>query len=324
MCISVAFAFYLLRRISTNDLLKLLMTAGVIAAGASMFLVALVPRYGLGNHELQGAGARAWVGIFREKNTCGIEMTYLILPVFFVSIARRYGTLYRVAYALAMSVIIIMSRNVGAAAFGLATVLFALFLRFSAKLRAKERLLVYVSLVGGLVAAALCLIEFRGPLLGLLGKDATLTGRIGIWAAVIGAISKRPFLGYGFMGFWHAQQGESVNAALLTRFAGLNYAENGVLELWLGIGVVGVILYAFILARAIKHAIYCYRRAPSNEVLWYISILFLSMLNTEGNILEPMSLQCLLPFVAYAGLRNEAKRVRHKMSTQPLCGAVRA
>jgi O-antigen ligase len=133
-----------------------------------------------------------------------------------------------------------------------------------------------------------------------------------IWAGLLPSIMKRPLLGYGFMGFWQGLRGESAYVGLLMNWPGMGYAENGVIELWLELGALGVVLYLLVLSRAVKNAVYCFTRKPSPAVMWYSSVLFvLVMSNIEGgSLLSPTDLKFLLPMVAFIGLRREAKHLR--------------
>ena len=51
MALSVALAFYLLKRYAPNDLLKLLLLVGAIAAAISIVLILVFPKYGLQGRE---------------------------------------------------------------------------------------------------------------------------------------------------------------------------------------------------------------------------------------------------------------------------------
>ena len=54
--------------------------------------------------------------------------------------------------------------------------------------------------VGGLLV--LIYLTAPGLLLGVLGKDETLTGRTDIWVELLRAIEQKPALGYGYLAFW--------------------------------------------------------------------------------------------------------------------------
>jgi O-antigen ligase len=102
------------------------------------------------------------------------------------------------------------------------------------------------ALVLALVLAASSLMLFGGTAnANALGRDATLSGRTNIWAAVI-PMAPNPLVGAGFESFWLSPR---VTARLWELFPGLplNEAHNGYLELylelgWVGVGIVGLIL----------------------------------------------------------------------------------
>ena len=114
------------------------------------------------------------------------------------------------------------------------------------------------------------------------------------------------------MGFWQpGLRGESAHVGLLMDWPGMGYAENGVIDLGLELGIVGVGLYLLVFCRAVKDAIYCFTKEPSPGVMSYIALLFaLATSNIEsGAPLSPTDLNFLLPMVAFLGLRREAQRV---------------
>lgn len=69
-----------------------------------------------------------------------------------------------------------------------------------------------------------------------LGRDATLTDRTEIWAAVIPRVSQHPWLGVGHGSFWTTQQRRLAQ--------GTPHAHNGYLDILLEEGVVGLALYS--------------------------------------------------------------------------------
>jgi len=84
----------------------------------------------------------------------------------------------------------------------------------------------------------------------------------------------------------------------------------------LELGIVGVLLYVAVFLGAVKDALYCLGRGSSPAVLWYISILFYVVAtNIEGGLLlTPSNLACILPFVAFVGLRREAQKMRERQT----------
>jgi len=80
------------------------------------------------------------------------------------------------------------------------------------------------------------LFNLNAVVLGLLGRDPTLTGRTEIWKLVLEA-DVDPLFGVGFYTYWMGGRAERVWEA---GYAALNQAHNGYLETYLNNGLVGV------------------------------------------------------------------------------------
>jgi len=115
-------------------------------------------------------------------------------------------------------------------------------LRRASTVRARRTIsvLAVVIVVIGIVGAVL----LRGPILNALGKSGTLTGRTGIWAEVIKLASQRPVLGWGWISYWVPGLAPFNQRAF--RIGGVQYlqAHDAWLDLWLQLGIIGVIIFA--------------------------------------------------------------------------------
>jgi O-antigen ligase len=306
---NMAFAFYLMERFSINDILKLLLIVGALASIGSLFLIVFLPQYGVQNRSSLVSGA--WEGIFGQKNICGLVMTSLLLPAFFVHIKSQYAKIFRNSYIIAVIVIIAMSRSAGAWVICAACLIFVLGMRFLIRMPQKEAVAI-VLIFGGIAAiAGVFVYRYFDVLMYALGKDPTLTGRTRIWSSLLTSVMKKPILGYGYTAFWGGLQGESASV-VLSEHGAIGYAENGVLELWLELGIVGVVLYMLVFFRAIRDAAYCFMRKPSPAVMWYISVLFfIAVSNIEGGkLLSTSDLGLILSIIAFVGLRREVQHAR--------------
>jgi O-antigen ligase len=99
---------------------------------------------------------------------------------------------------------------------------------------------------------------------GAFNKSSNLTGRTDVWPTILSEIAKRPWTGYGYASYWQEWRGNndpSINFA----FPNIRHAHNGVLELALQLGLVGVILYALFSLRGIALAIRHYFMFSSVE-----------------------------------------------------------
>ena len=315
MVVDVALAVYLLKRYAVNDLLKILILLGSVAAASSLVLVLAFPQYGLQSRDLLYAFG-AWQGIFGQKNLCGSVMTLLLLPAFFVQLDGRRGRAFRISYIAVLLVIIAMTRSAGSWVLCSCCLVFIGTLRLLLRLNRKDAWTFGMVLLGVIVVAVLAIASDPDLFLRIIGKDPGMDGRSVIWSSLLLSAEKHPFVGYGFRAFWQGLRGESANVILRLGWTGMGYAENGVLELWLELGAVGVLLYALVFIRAAKDAVYCLRRNPLPSTMWYSSILFYLVIGNiwDGNLLLPSFLQCILPFVAYAGLRRDVGRLREFQS----------
>lgn len=122
---------------------------------------------------------------------------------------------------------------------------------------------------------------------GAFGKDPSLTGRVPLWILSVVMALQKPWLGYGYNAFWHGWDGPS--AAIWSVLAwGPPHSHNGLLEVWLGLGLVGVVIFLIGFLVYAKRAI-CYLRAiPGYEGRWpliFLTLMFLSNL-TGASILS--------------------------------------
>jgi len=175
-----------------------------------------------------------------------------------------------------------------------------------------------------LIALLMGSIIFRDPLLVILDRDPTFTGRAEVWSLTWEAIQHRLWLGYGYAAFWSEHYGPATAI-----WDSLNWrvpnSHSGVLEIWLGLGVVGVVLFALFVFHACLLIVRRARRVSLPELLWCIGtmLMFLVYSTTESASLEHNSLGWVLVLSVVAALArgDEAKttqRVLPPMRRPPL------
>jgi O-antigen ligase len=107
-----------------------------------------------------------------------------------------------------------------------------------------SRLVGAAVVTAALLTAADLAFNIRDEAFELLGRDATLTHRTGIWRMLL-TLPTQPALGEGFMSFW---SGPRLQAIWTMLQAGILQAHNGYLEQYLNLGVVGVAFMVALLA----------------------------------------------------------------------------
>jgi O-antigen ligase len=294
-------ACYLGTRYTTERFMELLILMGVIAAFMSVFLAVAMPSYGI----FQGYSGGAWQGVCPSKNALGISMAYLLSPVFFT---RSYGPGRRLAYATLILFLIYKSQSRGAWIDTAAMISFVISLHLLRRARAREAALLLLVLATTGVAVVALAIHFWPVVAAKMGKDASMTGRTDIYTEVWYSIIKRPFFGYGFGGFWFPGSLESQRVGLALGWPNIGYSENGVLELALQTGFVGVGLVFLMLGKAVAQGVKLVRTSDySPRVGWFLTILFLTaLINIDaGWFMTCDTLDWLLIVMACVGLNYE-------------------
>jgi exopolysaccharide production protein ExoQ len=294
--LSTLFCLYLLDRFEPDELFRLLMFAGTAAAVLSLAVVIAAPQYGV---QARALGDSAWQGIFSQKNACGFMLTFFITPALFVSKAT-VSRKVRFAYIGLLLGLIVMTQSRGAWGVCALVLGFRVALAVGRRLRWSDTIFVATTVLVTLALGLAIVIPYAPTLLTLVGKDATMTGRTEIWAACLASIAKRPWLGYGYNAFWLGMEGESYQVSLRVNMLGINYSENGVLDLLLQLGLGGRLLLLIMYARSLGRIVSTWRQSRSDVAGWCLSIFFLEVItNLEGGrILFPNSLDWTLFVIA--------------------------
>jgi exopolysaccharide production protein ExoQ len=305
LAMSTFFAIYLYEAFETERLMRMWILVGTVAALTSLVLIALLPSYGI----TQISGLGEWRGIASHKNTMGVNMTYLIVPVLFA----RIRPWFRVLYSCVLIFLAVMSKSREAWFVCLATLVFVAWLSLFRRLRDKERVLVILVSVVLLVAVlSVVMMNFDSLMYGI-GKNPSMTGRTEIYEATLDSLKKKPLLGYGFLAFWSPQNPEAMVVALTVHWMAIGYAENGMLETALGVGCIGVFLAFLMVARGGYQSIRLIRSGLYNpRVGWFLTLIFLELItNIEaGAVLTPANLPWMMTIIACVGLADEARSVR--------------
>jgi exopolysaccharide production protein ExoQ len=307
------FGIYLPVRFTPRQQMQLFLITGIVATVASLVLVVGMPKAGI-DHKNASIGFQ---GIYPQKNICSVTTIALMMAAFFYKFTGLTAGIKRAAYlGLAFVLVVGTTARTGFILLGL-VVLFTLVLKGLHRMGPIERVLLTVFLpLVGLVSAAMVYIN-RVPILKFLGKDATLSGRTGIWSVVFLSIVKRPLTGFGYAGFWTLKNPEAARLALAVGDPKLTNAENGVLQLCLELGLVGVVILLVLLARATRNGFVCYRSNTPNYAMWYMTIIFITLLAlVDGSkFMHPTSIDWVMFVMADIGLAQEAKRVRSARTT---------
>lgn len=117
-----------------------------------------------------------------------------------------------------------------------------------------------IAVVGPIVVVLGALVwQAWAPVLELIGRDPTLTGRTILWDWGLQAIAERPVLGWGFTGYFHSVHGD-LPSLYVPQFLGyeISHFHNSYIQTAVDLGVVGLLILVVILlfttAKSYAHA----------------------------------------------------------------------
>jgi len=306
LVLGTLFAFYLVRRFSGQQLAQVFVMTGVFAGAIGIVTSIFFPQVGIDTFN-----GGAWQGIFRSKNGCSQIMLFLMTPAIVITFSSSYMNLMRYLLIAFTALFLVMSNAKTAWVLAPGYLLLMGGLSWLKKVNRRDALFLLFALFACLLLLLIGVSYLLPLILESLGKDPTISGRIPLWVSAMASALKRPLLGYGYASFWTGMRGESLNIFTTTRFETYQ-AQNGILEIWLELGAVGVIMVAITLFSALKNAFTCFQHGHTNIVNWYIGLIALTICyNIDETFLATAhSIPWLLYIVACSGLAIEVKRLR--------------
>ncbi len=204
---------------------------------------------------------RPWSSEYRfagtvHPNTQGPALAALCLAALaLASDAGRYRPFLWFVFAASV-VLLLLTKSRTAAAALVASVMAVQIVKLPLRTQLVGIVSVAFIVAAGLWSISICGLDpiaaFRELLLlGRSSESDSLSGRTLIWPEVMRHIHERFWLGYGYESFWTPAHIEAISEDLGW---GLREAHNGYLEIWLWLGIVGVVLMLFAAAAAILAA----------------------------------------------------------------------
>jgi len=125
------------------------------------------------------------------------------------------------------------------------------------------------------------------------GSMLWLTGRVPLWQDCLTYIEKRPFLGYGYGGFWTPSRVDQIS--FLNDWT-ISVAHSAFIDFALSLGLIGMGAYVLILIMGIGRSFISYR-SSANAGYAFIGVLLIFCISdgfTESAVVQPTLLEFLV------------------------------
>ncbi len=281
---------------SLERILPVIFTALLATAIMSIGAVFLIPGKTIGS-------GGEWLGVFPHKNVLGHMMTLLIITSVCLLLQgwRPFVSAGGVVFGIALLILSSSGTALAAALIALVPLPLAVTYRWGwfPLMIAVGLMLIIPSLV--LFTLEVNHVDLVDTVLTGMNKDATLTGRTILWDYGIEAYNSRPWLGFGYKGYWESP---NTGAAYLRFVIGqdLWFFHNNFVDTAVAFGTIGPIVLAGGLCVAFFAA--CRKFAASDQFvsLWpVLFIVFVTVLACfENPLFQNHSLHQFLLIVAVA------------------------
>lgn len=277
---------YLTTRFSIKEQMQLL--AGFLGIGAVLSFVFGIGMPSYGVHQ-GGEFVGSWKGIFAFKNLfASIMAIAAMLFLLFALNNRKKRWLAWVMFGLSV-LLLILSR--GKTSYSVLLILLGLLpLHKAVKQKYKLRSFLLVTsflFISSVIFLVLNNLEFI--LVDLLGKNMEFNGRLPIWTLMVDKVSERPWLGYGYAGFWTSDEAMVILTntwAASTASEGIRFnAHNGYLDMVLQLGFSGLLLYLLSFLTCLIRTVNLLMSTKTVESFWILQLIVaLFLLNFADSV----------------------------------------
>jgi exopolysaccharide production protein ExoQ len=292
---TTAFAYYIVSRFKLEEFVDILGLTCCVVIALSLLAVFFIPSVGIMQDEYAGA----WRGIFNQKNIFGEFMALAFVTFATIMLSNTWRRWLATTGLVLAVLLIILSQSVTA---WLVSLVLAFAICLAALYRRSSRGRFAALAIGGAVLLAAVTLFADGAnsqaLLGLVGRDETLTGRVDFWPQVTQAISAHPLLGYGYGAFWLPNGDFSyfIHSGSIPA-----HAHDGYLEACLDIGILGSAVCVLAILIAMRRSAALLARGLTHSYAWpfLITICFVAINLTESSIAKYNNFNWIVFVIAF-------------------------
>jgi len=299
-------AWYVTARYDLKDVIAIFRQSIGVMAVASLAIAVAAP--GIGGEDSMGPAG--WRGVFANKNDLGMAMAIGTVTYFYTLIAgrRRFAAVMLQAIGLLFCLgLLRQSQSSTSLVVTIIGIALCLVIKLTHK-RVGVAIIIWTGILLLLAPAIIIVTNQLDAIAPLVGRDAQLTGRVDLWLILPSYIAERPWLGYGFGGFWVA---DSANVSLIWNAVGWTppHAHDGWLDALLELGVVGLALLCLQIVLIVVNGIRAVVEGSEPDAQYVLVTTFILLVYniTESNLVRP-GVWWILLVVAATALAKIGKR----------------
>ncbi len=282
---------YFAARYTIKEQINLLFWTLIVATITSFILITRFPELGIMPEDSPHPGA--WQGIFLHKNALG-RILALSALLSFLELKNKPPYLSLPLIGLSLSTLLLLGSTSQSSLLIFCIMFGSIAIYQFCQWSYKYDRPIFVSTVFLTIILALILVLNTEMILELMGRDSTLTGRTGLWQALLDKIWLRPWLGYGYGGFWQSTSKEYLDVWEVINWKA-PHGHNGFLDLWLELGLLGLFVFTLSFIYTSFRAVKKLWQNSNVESLFCVTyLLFLLLANlAESSLLGQKSLWLL-------------------------------
>lgn len=291
--------------------------AGIILAGINIFSLYLVGQYNkwqdlfgflrfnitligflslfirnTSNAETSGEGGGGLAGVLFAKNYLGNLMALNTVAWYLQATTQSKNSWICWVIASVSFSLLLAAKSSGALFVFIVLLFISVLTQFLKKLRFRTAVIATMSFLALSIVMSFIIKDNLDKILGSVGKDASFSGRTGIWPDIIEAVKKHLWFGYGPYGFWQKWRGlDNPAATAIADYWSWQppHAHQGFLDVAVDLGLIGFLIFVLSFVLGIIQAIwYLINTKGMDSVLPLLLLTYVYMSNLgESGLLKP-------------------------------------
>jgi O-antigen ligase len=269
---------YLAMQYSPREQISLLSWTAGISMILSLGSVVLFPSFGTTS---LFDGELAWVGIYSHKQTLGRQLGLFALIFVVRFLDKTSNNLSAILGFILVSFMALQSNSKTAWLMIIFSLVIVLLYKINKQRRIRLLMFLFLSLLA-IIAVSFLTANLKFIVVDLLGKNLEFNGRTPLWSLSMERGLERPWLGYGYAGFWGSpvsdyviQNSWAASDEEFSSSATSFHAHNGYIDIFLQLGFIGLLTFLVNLFFTLKRVIILFIYTRSIEYAWMLQFIAL-------------------------------------------------